>query len=111
MTDDGKAAALANLETNLTEVEAMIHNAHRALAAGEPLDLQPLGERVAELCVGIKDMVLASADPEAVGRRLERMVGDLNRLEDVLRANAANSGLDVGEPPAGDDNDDGRDED
>lgn len=98
MTDDTKLLALAALERNLTEVEFMIRNAHRALAAGENLDLTPLGDRVAELCEGIGDIVRAAEDPQAVGMRLERMVLELTRMEDVLRSNAAGAGLDI-EPP------------
>ena len=36
-------------------------------------------------------MALTAADPEAIRRRLEKMVLDLNRLEDDIRAGAGQS--------------------
>lgn len=76
------------LEAAMAEVETMILNARKALAGGELLDMTPLGERVASLCTNVRTMALAAADPEAIRRRLEKMVLDLNRLEDDIRAGA-----------------------
>ena len=95
MSTDDETSALAALEQSLSEVETMIRNAHKALAAGQSLDLTPLGDRVTALCEGIRDIVTAATDPDAVTHRLQRMAVDLTNLEETLRANAAAAGLDL----------------
>ncbi|PIW27854.1 MAG: hypothetical protein COW30_09365 [Rhodospirillales bacterium CG15_BIG_FIL_POST_REV_8_21_14_020_66_15] len=92
--NDGTAPA--SLEAAMTEVETMIRNARRALAGGELLDMTPLGERVAGLCDNVRAMALASSDPDAIRRRLEKMVADLNRLEEEIRAGAGLNPADGG---------------
>ena len=84
----GGNAPPASLESAMTEVEAMILNARRALAGGELLDMTPLGDRVAWICQNVRTMALASSDPDSIRLRLEKMVSDLNRLEDQIRAGA-----------------------
>lgn len=76
----------ASLESAMTEVETMILNARRLLAGGELLDMTPLGERVSWICANVRTMVLTSSDPDSIRLRLEKMVSDLNRLEDEIRA-------------------------
>lgn len=73
------------LEGAMAEVETMILNARRALARGELLDMTPLGERVAGLCENVRSMALTSANPDAIRERLEKMVLDLNQLEEQIR--------------------------
>lgn len=82
----------ASLESDLAEVETMIKNARRALAGGDLLDMTPLGERVASLCQNVRSMALAASDPDALRKRLENLVLDLNRLEDEIRAGAEQNG-------------------
>ena len=81
----GGNAPPASLESAMAEVESMILNARRALAGGELLDMTPLGDRT---------MALASSDPDSIRLRLEKMVSDLNRLEDQIRAGAGLSPAD-----------------
>lgn len=92
------APSPASLEPAMTEVETMILNARRMLAGGELLDMTPLGERVAWICANVRTMALASSDPDSILRRLEKMVSDLNRLEDEIRAGA---GLDAADGETG----------
>ena len=93
MTDgtDNGGNAPQELEAAMTEVETMIRNARKVIAGGEMLAMTPLGERVAALCANVRTMALTAADPEAIRRRLEKMVLDLNRLEDDIRAGAGQS--------------------
>tara|TARA_R110002072_G_scaffold127626_3_gene265037 strand:+ start:565 stop:879 length:315 start_codon:yes stop_codon:yes gene_type:complete len=81
-------ATPASLESAMTEVETMILNARRALAGGELLDMTPLGDRVAWICENVRTMALTSSDPDGIRLRLEKMVSDLNHLEDEIRAGA-----------------------
>lgn len=93
MTGNDPRADATALERNLAEAEDMIRGAHKAMAAGEQLDLAPLGALIADLCDGLADKARASADPDAVCRRLEAMVGELNRMEALLRTQAQAGGL------------------
>tara|TARA_R110000868_G_scaffold27005_3_gene103248 strand:+ start:1312 stop:1626 length:315 start_codon:yes stop_codon:yes gene_type:complete len=92
MSDTGNTGAdnapSASLEAAMTEVETMILNARRALAGGELLDMTPLGDRVAWVCENVRTMALTSSDPDSIRLRLEKMVSDLNHLEDEIRAGA-----------------------
>jgi hypothetical protein len=85
---DGNTPTSASLDTAMTEVETMILNARRALAGGDLLDMTPLGDRVAWICENVRTMALTSANPDAILRRLEKLVSDLNHLEDEIRAGA-----------------------
>jgi hypothetical protein len=82
------AGAPASVEAAMAEVEMMILNARKAMARGELLDMTPLGEQVANLCENVRSMALTSSDPDAIRQRLEKMVHDLNRLEDDIRTGA-----------------------
>lgn len=93
MTSNDPRANAAALERDLAEAEDMIRGAHKAMAAGEQLDLAPLGALIAALCDGLADKARASADPATVCRRLEAMVGELNRMEALLRTQAQAGGL------------------
>lgn len=84
----GGNAPPASLESAMAEVESMILNARRALAGGELLDMTPLGGRVAWICENVRTMALTSSDPDSIRLRLEKMVSDLNRLEEQIRASA-----------------------
>ncbi|MEQ8504047.1 MAG: hypothetical protein RIB80_01890 [Rhodospirillales bacterium] len=92
MSDSGNNGATEQttvaLEGAMTEIETMILNARRALARGELLDMTPLGEHVANLCENVRSMALTSSNPDAIRERLEKMVLDLNQLEEQIRARA-----------------------
>lgn len=92
----GNGAPGASLETAMTEIESMILNARRALAGGELLDMTPLGEKVASLCENVRGMALAASDPEGIRLRLEKLVADLNHLEDEIRAGTGMDAADDG---------------
>lgn len=79
---------LATLEASMSDVETMIRNSRRALAGGELMDMTPIGEQVALLCVQVRDLMPQMDDPNAVRKRLEKMVSDLNLLEADIRSGA-----------------------
>tara|TARA_Y100000813_G_scaffold98871_1_gene70589 strand:- start:282 stop:587 length:306 start_codon:yes stop_codon:yes gene_type:complete len=80
--------ALAALESSMDDVETMIRNSRRALAGGDLMDMTPIGEQVADLCVQVRDLMPHLDDPNAVRKRLEKMVADLNLLEADIRNGA-----------------------
>jgi len=102
MTDNGKSPA-SRLEQDLATAENMIRGAHKALAGGQRLDLAPLGALIAELCTGLAEKAKASPDPGALCRRLESMVSELNRMEELLRIQAKADGLQEPAPGPGTD--------
>lgn len=76
----------AFFENEISAIEGLIDAGRTALHDGREPDLSEMADRVTVLCQNLRDAAGTLADADHVRRRLEDVVGGLDRLEREIAA-------------------------